>query len=225
MYKFVFVNVFLTCLYTKNRKNRRHETKETKETEKLTKIDLLLCILYLLFSTFDLSIEIKMDALPHVVIPNLGDLDDLGNLVDLVGLVGFDLHERGFALRDIGERIESIVSGSTQKPKETVVEVVKRKKSAVILASLVETFNKEKTASALLDVRDFVNSPEFVEPYCIVSSDYVVTREQHNITIRYIKKHFSTDPTLMLNFSKTSSIMKEEKQSLLQKKIDALNSL
>jgi hypothetical protein len=155
----------------------------------------------------------------NVVIPDLGDL------VGLVGLVGFDLHERGFALRDIGERIESIVSKSEQEPKETVTEVDKRKKSAERLASLMKTFNEKKTKSALLDVRDFVNSPEFVEPYCIVSSEYVVTREQHNITIRYINKHFGTNPTLMLNFSKTSSIIKEEKQSLLQKKFDALNSL
>ena len=145
----------------------------------------------------------------NVVIPDLGDLANLVNLHEL-------------SLRDIGERIESIVSKSEQEPKETVDKVYKRTQSAEILASLVLKFNEKQTKTALLSVLNFVNSPDFVEPYCNVSTDYFVTREQHNITIRYIKKHFSTDPTLILNFSKTSSIMKEEQKHNYKKKIDAL---
>ena len=151
----------------------------------------------------------------NVVIPDLGDLVDFANIVNL--------HE--LSLRDIGEHIESIVSKSEQEPKETVDKVYKRTQSAEILASLVRTFNEKQTKSALLDVHDFVNSSEFVEPYCIVSSDYVVTLEQHNITIRYINKHFSTDPTLILNFSKKSLIVKEETNLYYKKKIAELNSL
>ncbi len=146
----------------------------------------------------------------NVVIPDFGNLANLVNLHDL-------------SIRDIGERIESIVSKSKQEPKETVYKVYKRTQSAEILASLVMTFNKEKTKSALLSVCDFVNSPDFVEPYCNVSTEYFVTREQHNITIRYVKKHFSNDPPLILNFSKTSSIMKEEQNHNYKKKIAALN--
>ena len=145
--------------------------------------------------------------LQNVVIPDFGNLANLVNLHDL-------------SIRDIGERI---VFKSEQEQKETVDKVCLRELSAKILASLVMTFNKEKTKSALLAVSVFVNSPDFVEPYCNVSTEYFVTREQHNITIRYVKKHFSNDPPLILNFSKTSSIMKEEQNHNYKKKIAALN--